>query len=134
LALSVRRPSVSGWNGTVTSSTAYLNLYTDGRFDISSYSLTTSSLSGTDDSITIASVKSKDGSTSTTSSQVAVGEDVAGTETWQVKKGINPANMGSYFIDGLTIELRFDDGQLIRKMFAVQGKNSVIFGRTLYWE
>jgi len=39
---------------------------------------------------------------------------------------------GMYFIDGNTIELRSTDGIVVRKLFATDGKKTVIFGGTQY--
>lgn len=49
------------------------------------------------------------------------------------KSGDKGNHSGTYYIEGNTIELRYDNGEVSRALFGYDGEKNVVLGSTVYW-
>ena len=110
-----------------------LRLGADGRFEHSSFSLTSTADSISPDvTPTIHRATTRDGNGTEVVTGVTTGPVVGSTGG---SAGDGAGNVGSYRIDGDVMERRYDDGTTSRDLFlwAQEDKSSVIVGDTFYY-
>lgn len=135
--ISVQRPNTSSSSRTsVRTSWRGLKLTAEGRFETDLTSIS-SRQTGIDSSMgpssNTVSSSGKDGSFSSVSAGYVAGGGMIRTQGTSRKSGSKGNHSGTYFIDGNTIELRYDDGAITRVVFGYDGEDAIIFGRTNYW-
>jgi len=136
IAISVERPNTSSSSRTsVRTSWKSLSLTEDGRFSTGSTTIS-SRQTGLDSSMgpstNIVTSSNKDGSFSSVSGNYVAGGGRLQT-TGTNRSGGKGNHTGTYFIDGNTIELRYDNGDITRAVFGYDGGSQIIFGGTNYW-
>ncbi len=106
-----------------------IKLMPDGLFELSSNSIMGGDGGGTGPYTATASKSDKQGSSSST---VVVGSRVGGGSSTQKKDGSK--NMGTYKINGHTIEFHHDNGMIRRELFLFEkDKHNIIIGDESYW-
>lgn len=135
LDISVSSPSTTIGRVTNRTSWKYLKLTSKGRFETSKTTISNSNRDGHmlgDNQSSTVSSSSKSGqfTAGSTNDMVTGGGAIS---TVSNNKNGNGSHTGTYFIDGNTIELRYDDGSITRALFGTDGKKYVIMGRTNYW-
>lgn len=137
LDIYVSRPSTSSTFTSTRSTWRSLKLTKEGRFETGRTSLTSTNYNGGSDTTygaggtgSYASSSGKKGTFTAGSSNFSVGGGSA-----MVREGSGTAgeHTGTYLIDGNTIELRYDNGKVVRSIFGTDGEENVIFGSTNYW-
>ena len=112
------------------SSSSYVKLFKNGRFELSSNILvSTSSIDG-DYNVITSSGSNKDGTrtvSSGSSPRAVIGSDS--------KKKDGAKNTGTYKIDGYTIEMHYDNGVVRREFFCFSNnkKNAIVINGNFYW-
>jgi len=133
--ISVKNASVSSSSRrSVSTSLNYLTLTSDGRFETAA-NTTSSRQQAIDSTMAPSSISirssDKDGTFSSLHGTYDTG---GGTLTQSTRQtGSKGNHSGTYFIDGNTIELRYDNGTITRAVFGFNGESQVILGRTNYW-
>jgi len=136
--ISVTRPSTSSSSRTsVRTSWRNLTLTSKGRFETGSTSIS-SKQTGLDSSMgptsNTVSSSNKDGTFSSVSGSYIAGGGMLRTQGTRRQSGSKGNHSGAYFINGNTIELRYDDGTITRAVFGFNGEGQIIFGGTNYWK
>lgn len=136
--ISVQRPNTSSSSRTsVRTSWQGLKLTSDGRFETNSTSIS-SRQTGIDSTMgpssNTVSSSGKDGTFSSVSGSYVTGGGMLRTQGTNRQSGSKGNHSGTYFIDGNTIELRYDDGTITRAVFGFDGEREIIYGRTNYWK
>jgi hypothetical protein len=124
-AISGATSGIVGLGGAVVTDYSYFTFSPDGRFGSSNY---TTAGSSSDFGATTAGVYSDE--TGTVGGAQAPGVPIQPTETTNPNP---PATTGTYFLDGYTLELRYDDGRVERNFIyfydAVKRDSMAINGR-----
>lgn len=133
--ISVQRANTtSSSRRSVRTSWSNLTLTSDGRFETGRTTIS-SRQQGIDSTMAPSSstVTSSDKNGSFTG--ISGRYDAGGGSLTQGRRqtGSQGNHTGTYFIDGNTIELRYDDGSITRAVFGFDGEREIIFGGTNYW-
>jgi hypothetical protein len=109
---------------------SYVQLKSDGRFELSHKSLMVSSVVDIGPKVLASGQSDKEGARTA----ISTGDEVIGGGGWS-KKYDGAKNTGTYKIDGYTIEMRHDNGLAHRELFFFEDKNkdTIIIGDTLFW-
>jgi hypothetical protein len=120
-------------NGTTISSsvtTSKLILSKDGRFETTSFSL--AEMNSGNSMTRIGVSKDLKGTTSTAGNTTELGSGTVKSVKNSSKKTIGDSS-GTYHIDGHSITLKFDNGEIFNTVFATDGKNNLILGTNFYF-
>ncbi len=117
--------------GTSTSHKGYYKFMPNGRFEISSFTMSGGDMGGIGTYTGTVSKSDKKGSEGTT---VVSGGNVGGGVT--SKRNDGSKNTGTYYIDGYTIEFHHDNGWVHRELFHFpeeHGRKYIHIGDEVYW-
>lgn len=126
-----------GFGGVVTTNSSTIIFMPDGRFETSDYSTMGSTVMDTGGGYSMNSsyYSDEEGTVGGTSFSSEVGDTSSGMTVTSDEKNPNPpSTTGTYTLDGYTLELRYDDGTVVRKIFYFwdERKNNAVIGSVTY--
>ncbi len=133
--LSASTTGMIGMGGTVSTYSDTIIFMPDGRFETSTYSTMGSTNSYGDYSQNSNYYTDEEGTVGGTSTSNTVGDVTTGmTVTADDKNPNPPTTTGTYTLDGYTLELRYDDGNIVRKTFYFwnEKKDNAVIGAVTY--
>ncbi|WP_281541517.1 hypothetical protein [Maribacter aestuarii] len=128
--LAVKLYSVNGTTISSSVTTSKLILSKDGRFETTSFSL--AEVNSGNSTTRTGVRKDRKGTTSTAGNTTELGSGTVKSVKNSSKNAIGDSS-GTYYINGHSITLKFDNGEILHAVFATDGKDSLILGTNFYF-